>query len=115
MIGQIAVQSANGLNYWVMAKIRGTAVVGVPTYAASLTPMQAFAIDIKLDDGVPDSGAVQSISGGVPGVAANLTTAATVTAITCGTSDTHVYALTTLNGNNNANLTVCQLGVRSNF
>ena len=116
LAGQISVQAASGLNYWVLANISGTAVAGVPpTISAALTPLQAYAIDTKIDDGVPDSGVVTSIAGSVPGTNGNLALTAAVSATTCGTSDTHVYALTTINGFNNANLTVCQLGVRANF
>jgi prepilin-type N-terminal cleavage/methylation domain-containing protein len=111
--GQISVNGGSGQNYWTLASITGDPTA--PTNAASLTPLQAFQIDAKIDDGAPDTGVVTSITAGTPGTVANLTAAAAVTSATCGTNDTHVYAMTILNGNNNANLVVCQLGIRTNF
>ena len=47
--GQISVNGGSGQNDWILASITGDPTA--PTNAASLTPLQAFQIDAKIDDG----------------------------------------------------------------
>jgi prepilin-type N-terminal cleavage/methylation domain-containing protein len=48
----------SGSNAYRMIGITSTAATGVPTFANALTPLEAFQIDTKKDDGVPNSGIV---------------------------------------------------------
>lgn len=50
-----------GFNYYILGSLTGiTAATGVPVYAASLTPIESYNIDTKLDDGMPNTGIIQA-------------------------------------------------------
>ncbi len=52
---------AAGSNYYVLGSLTAvTAATGVPVYANSLTPIESYNIDSKLDDGNPNTGIVQA-------------------------------------------------------
>ncbi|MDX1975273.1 MAG: prepilin-type N-terminal cleavage/methylation domain-containing protein [Rickettsiales bacterium] len=101
---RIAVNTAGGLNHFVLANISGTAASGVPTYAWGLTPTEAFQIDSKIDDGLPAIGTVVSISSvGAPGTAVGNPCAT-------GTASTSIYSTVTT-----PNTASCNLAVRGAF
>ncbi|MEZ5690186.1 MAG: prepilin-type N-terminal cleavage/methylation domain-containing protein [Rickettsiales bacterium] len=58
--------SSGGLNYYVIANVTGvtTGGAGTATYATAvggaITPVEAFNIDSKIDDGLPNTGIVQA-------------------------------------------------------
>ena len=58
--------SKNGLNYYVLASVTGvtTGAAATATYATTvgggITPIEAYNIDVKLDDGLPNLGLVQA-------------------------------------------------------
>jgi prepilin-type N-terminal cleavage/methylation domain-containing protein len=57
----ITVGSTGGLNYYLLAGITGTsASSGAYQLNMNLTPIQAYNIDVKLDDGLPLTGTVQA-------------------------------------------------------
>lgn len=57
----LTVGSNGGLNFYLLAGILGTAASsGAYTLSANLTPIQAYNMDIKLDDGMPLTGTVQA-------------------------------------------------------
>jgi len=50
-----------GQNYYVLGSLTAvTAASGVPAYSVSITPVESFNIDTKLDDGQPNTGIVQA-------------------------------------------------------
>lgn len=74
--------SANGLNYFEILPI--ASITTVPSYTFSttgITPINAFNIDTKLDDGKPNAGAI--IARGITAVNATPTVNAVTTAATC--------------------------------
>ncbi len=67
----ITVGSTGGLNYYMLAGIQSvSASSGAYALGTNLTPIQAYNIDVKLDDGLPLTGTVQA-----RGTAASGTTA----------------------------------------
>ena len=53
--------AASGLNYYLLSGVTAiTAATGALTTAAQLTPIEAFNIDVKVDDGAPNTGTVQA-------------------------------------------------------
>ncbi len=53
--------STGSINYWFIAGIGAVTVsTGVYTLTANLTPIEAYNMDIKLDDGLPETGVVQA-------------------------------------------------------
>lgn len=55
------VYAVNGLNYYQLGPWSGFSAAGTWTFGTSgLTPIQAYNMDIKLDDGMPLTGAVQA-------------------------------------------------------
>ena len=63
------VVASNGLNFYVMASLSGTAAAAViPTVAYALTPIEAFQIDSKKDDGNPATGTVISVATGTTAI-----------------------------------------------
>jgi prepilin-type N-terminal cleavage/methylation domain-containing protein len=67
----LTVGSTGGLNYYLLAGILGTsASSGAYSLSTNLTPIQAYNIDIKLDDGLPSTGTVQARGTAASGVSA---------------------------------------------
>ena len=59
----IAVLAAGNHNYWVIANFQTAPLIGGSgVYTASLTPLEAYQMDVKLDDGMPATGKMISIS-----------------------------------------------------
>lgn len=88
---------------------------GVPAFATDLTPVEAYGIDAKLDDGMPDTGSVQATSntGGAFNTATDYVgTANTCTTLVTGTVN-NVYNTATGNGQQNSRL--CELMIRPSF
>jgi len=54
------VGSDTGLNYFYLASISSVSVGGAYTFNASVPPVDAYNMDIKMDDGLPQSGTVQT-------------------------------------------------------
>ena len=53
--------SLNSINYWTIAGIGGmAATTGIYSLSTNLTPIEAYNMDIKLDDGMPETGIVQA-------------------------------------------------------
>jgi prepilin-type N-terminal cleavage/methylation domain-containing protein len=59
-----AVAAANGINYYLLTGFAGTAITattGVYNFGfPELTPIEAYNIDVKVDDGMPNTGIVQA-------------------------------------------------------
>jgi len=76
------VYSAAGINYFQISPIATIPATGIYTYGTvGLTPIQAYNMDIKLDDGLPQAGIVQSK--GIAAVNANPSFSPTSGANTC--------------------------------
>lgn len=87
------------------------AAAGIPPWTATLTPLQASNIDVKLDDGVPSTGNVISVAAAAPspGTAGNATAAAgTYAAGQCYDTDTNAYWSAQGDG-------TCNLSIRASF
>lgn len=101
----------SGTNIYRLAGITGISAAGAPTFNNALTPLQAFQIDSKKDDGNPNTGVVQATDATAAGnfnVAADTFTAgANACVFTGGTA----YNTSTTNGNSQ----LCQLLVRTSF
>lgn len=69
----VTVYTNGAMNYFQLTNVTATTVAGVYTLTHALTPMDAFNIDEKLDDGIPLDGSVRAVGGtgplGVPAVA----------------------------------------------
>ena len=106
----ITVGSTGGSNYWLIAGISGvTAVTGAYSMAANMTPIEAYNIDIKVDDGMPNTGAVQQ-----HGTSASTTAAFTDNgdaACISGNTSADTYIRTITAGGNQPN---CILRLRFN-
>lgn len=77
----VTVYTNGSMNYFQLTSV-SSAAAGVYTLASALTPMDAFNIDEKLDDGDPLQGSVQAVGGtnllgvvAVPGATACVSTA----------------------------------------
>ena len=64
--------SSGGLNYWALSNpsalvigVTGTATYTIATNGGGLTPIEAYNIDTKLDDGMPNTGIVQARGAGL--------------------------------------------------
>jgi prepilin-type N-terminal cleavage/methylation domain-containing protein len=111
------VTSAAGFNYFLIG-VSGTTVVTTGAYSAAkkLTPLDAFSIDSKFDDGLAASGIVRAV---VPGadpatVDAGVATAAPPAAGDCYVNDSApvgAYNITATAGNAGA----CELRIRGSF
>jgi prepilin-type N-terminal cleavage/methylation domain-containing protein len=53
-----AVAATSGLNYYLLSGITAITTAGVYTFATSMTPIESYNIDVKLDDGAPNTGVV---------------------------------------------------------
>ena len=77
-----AVYSVSGLNYYELGPWSGITGAGAYTFGtAGLSPIQAYNMDVKLDDGLPQTGIV--ISKGISAINANPSSNAASTALTC--------------------------------
>jgi prepilin-type N-terminal cleavage/methylation domain-containing protein len=54
------VGSASGLNHYVLTGAGAVTTAGATTQASAVTPIEAFNIDSKIDDGLPNAGIVQA-------------------------------------------------------
>lgn len=119
-VGSVIVNTANGLNYWILASASGSGY-SPPTYTAALTPVQAYQIDTKIDDGNPITGTVVSIYGGIPGTVADAggsspgTTTGTLSGDCTNVASAAVSTATAYNIASYANSTNCEIAVRTNF
>jgi len=55
----INVGSASGLNFFMIGGITATTTLGAVTSTVNLTPIEAYSMDTKMDDGAPLTGLVQ--------------------------------------------------------
>jgi|NOAtaT_7_FD_contig_31_2989666_length_998_multi_8_in_0_out_0_1 prepilin-type N-terminal cleavage/methylation domain-containing protein len=106
--------AVDGINYYMLSGFGTTPIstTGTLTFAGAITPIEAFNIDTKIDDGAPNTGTVQARGTIFTGaIYAALTTAnhaaylATPTSSTCITGTTatdtsNTYARGTISGNN---------------
>ena len=99
-----------GSNLYRIAGITSISAAGAPTFANDLTPLQAFAIDSKKDDGVPTTGVVQATNATQAASFNVVGDTATTGAGNCTTSAT-AYNATTTNGNT----ALCSLLIRPSF
>jgi hypothetical protein len=76
------VGSAGGQNFYIIAGLQSAATTGSLTTTLNLTPIELYNIDVKLDDGAPITGIVQSRGGN------GTATASTVGSITLFTDGT---------------------------
>lgn len=61
--GNVGVMGIGGRNYFVLANYGASALSnGTTTFTAALTPVEAFQLDSKIDDGVPNAGSALSIA-----------------------------------------------------
>ena len=90
------VYANGGFNFYGMSTISAVAS-GVVTSGVSLSVMQAYNIDTKMDDGRPTTGNVlaQHLTGGA---VTNATNAGTASATTCYETTTSTYTIGTNNG-----------------
>ena len=83
----IVVFSYQGINYYEMVPITQMVVAGTYTFGTTgLTPIQAYNMDVKLDDGMPVTGIVQAQA--ITALNTAPTAAATTTAAKCAVGDT---------------------------
>lgn len=58
----ITAGSTGSINYWLLAGVGGvTAATGAYSVTTNLTPIEAYNMDIKLDDGMPNTGIVRAV------------------------------------------------------
>ncbi len=55
-----AVGSTAGRNFFLLTGATAITTGGAATYAAALTPIESYNIDVKIDDGAPNTGIVQA-------------------------------------------------------
>ena len=67
----IAVYAESSLNYYQIAGMATTDAGGYPLIAGSITPLEAFNIDTKVDDGLPNTGNALARHAAGPGVILN--------------------------------------------
>ena len=60
----ISVGSTSGINYYYMAGVTATTAAGALTQSDQLTPIEAYNMDVKMDDGAPNTGVVQAHGSG---------------------------------------------------
>lgn len=121
---RVAVHAFSGRNYYALINPGTVALaLGTATFTGAMSPLDATQFDGKMDDGIPSTGKVLSIAvaTGLANVAANGAATGAVTATNCyatgitGAPVTIAYATTVHNSNNNAELLVCSLGIRTSF
>ena len=122
----ISVGSTSGINYYYMAGITATTAAGALTQNVALTPIEAYNMDVKMDDGAPNSGVVQAHGSGTVATAVTSSTSLTdaptfnaaVTSGSCNlgtgsaTSDTYQRSITAASAPGNA--LACALRIRFN-
>lgn len=110
--GPTSATTNNGKNYIVLVGApTGAAAAGKPTFSAGIIPQEASSFDVKLDDGVADSGAVMSVSKTAPdpaGVAVNGAAAP-------GTNGTDCYDTATKAYFSSFTQKSCSLAIRASF
>jgi len=120
----IDVGSAGGINYWFITGVLSAAATGAITSNTNLTPIDAYNMDIKLDDGSPLTGIVQARGGAAGTASASSTTmltdappaATTATNGDCLVGDTAGTATTdTYNRNINLGGTAQSCNLRFRF
>lgn len=101
--GHVGIMGAGGRNYFVLANFGATNFSsGSTTYTAALTPVEAFQLDSKIDDGVPNSGGTVSVAVAAP--AAN-----TASAGNCYASNAYAVNSSVSDTPN------CNLSIRASF
>ncbi len=101
-----------GINVY---RIVGTpsVVAGVPTFGLGMTPLQAFAVDTKKDDGIPNSGIVQATDNTGAANFNLVGDAPTAPGVTKCLSAANTYNTVTANGKQNSPL--CEILARASF
>jgi len=100
----VVVGSAGGLNYWMITGVDSAAATGALVEDNNLTPIDAYNMDIKLDDGSPLTGIVQTHGGSgtasassttlftdAPPAGTTASTSVCVVGDTAGTATTDTY------------------------
>jgi len=106
------VSSSGGLNYYGLSGVTSFLETTGPavTSQGQLTPIQAYNIDLKIDDGAPNTGIVQAIGASVSGALTLTTAASTISCISAsGSAGTYVTNVTTV-----GNTPSCSLRMRFN-
>lgn len=98
-----------GTNLYRIAGIASFTAGGAPTFTNSLTPLEAFAIDSKKDDGIPNTGVVQATDATA---AANFNVAADTTTVAAGNC---VAVAGAYNTAAQPNSRLCQVVMRTSF
>jgi prepilin-type N-terminal cleavage/methylation domain-containing protein len=62
-VSYFSVTKQDGLNYYRLTKTTMIGVGGATSYGAALTPQDAYMIDVKIDNGKPNTGAVTNLGG----------------------------------------------------
>jgi prepilin-type N-terminal cleavage/methylation domain-containing protein len=106
-----------GTNLYRIANISSIAATGIPTLANALTPLEAFQIDVKKDDGVPISGVVQATdyTTGINSALDTYTAAAAGCVCNNGQGVCTGTGYNTPAGNSAENSRLCQLLIRASF
>lgn len=115
---RVLIQASGGRNYYVLANFGAAALVaGSGTFTAGVSPIDAFNVDTKMDDGNPAQGKVISTATGLATftTAGNSATAAAMTATACYDSTNNRYATVVMNSNTNTDLLNCSLTIRTSF
>lgn len=86
----ISVSSNNGLNYFFISGLTQIATSGAQTWVDAMTPLEAFQIDTKMDDGLPNRGIVRAYTD-IATVMAGVATGS-LDADSCWDSTLSVYA-----------------------
>ena len=105
--GRVTIDSINGRNYYTISGVSSTTTFYLPTVGAGVTTIDAFNVDTKMDDGVPSTGKVLSVSATAPVSNVSANTAGGATA--CGSSAT-VY-----NNALYADTVNCNISIRTSF
>lgn len=123
---RLYVVGANGLNQYLLAGFSGTSVITTAAFSTApsdtLTPNDAFQIDSKLDDGIPNSGIVRpvTIAAAATSIAAAGETSATDAGVAfaslaagdCWDTTNTIYAT---KSNTTKDVAGCQLRIRASF
>ena len=115
---RVLIQAFGGRNYYVLGNF-GTAALasGSGTFSGAMSPIDAYNVDTKMDDGNPITGKVTSTGVNLSGVTTvgNGATAAAMSATACYDSTNNRYATTLMNNNDNTNALNCSLSIRTSF
>lgn len=102
---RIAVGARTGRNYYILGNPSGTGTAGNYTWAAGAAVIDAYNLDVKLDDGVANGGKVVSVSATAP------VPGTTNGAAACNTTTTY----NTTNSGGAADAISCNLSIRTSF